>query len=59
MEKETTVTFRLPETEKLSPPILQLDEVDFAYSTDRLVFKKVDISASMESRICIVSFLLF
>ncbi|RXG51036.1 ATP-binding cassette sub-family F member 3 [Armadillidium vulgare] len=54
VEKETTVTFRLPETEKLSPPILQLDEVDFAYSTDRLVFKKVDISASMESRICIV-----
>jgi ATP-binding cassette subfamily F protein 3 len=34
--------------------ILRLDEVDFYFSKEKYVFKKVDISASMDSRICIV-----
>ncbi len=34
--------------------ILRLDEVDFYFSKDRYIFKKVDMSASMDSRICIV-----
>ena len=34
--------------------ILRLDEVDFYFSKERYIFKKVDMSASMDSRICIV-----
>ena len=43
------------EFEKLSPPILQLDEVEFYYAKEKPIFKKIDISATMESRTCIVS----
>lgn len=34
--------------------ILRLDEVSFYYTKDKYIFKNVDISASMDSRICIV-----
>ncbi|XP_060527981.1 ATP-binding cassette sub-family F member 3 [Cylas formicarius] len=53
--KEPEVVLRLPETEPLSPPILQLDEASFRYSADnRLIFSNVNLGATMESRICIV-----
>ncbi|XP_038061203.1 ATP-binding cassette sub-family F member 3-like [Patiria miniata] len=55
VEKESDVILRFPaEFEKLSPPILQLDEVAFYYSKDKPIFKKIDISANMESRTCMV-----
>lgn len=53
--KEAEVVLRLPETEPLSPPILQLNEVLFRYNKDRVIFSNVNIGATMESRICIVS----
>ena len=34
--------------------ILRLDEVDFYFNKDKYIFKKVDMSATVESRICIV-----
>jgi ATP-binding cassette subfamily F protein 3 len=40
--------------EKMNGTILRLDEVDFYFSKERYIFKKVDMSASMDSRICIV-----
>lgn len=46
---------RFPDNfEKLSPPILQLDEVDFYYSPDHRLFSGLNLSADLESRICIV-----
>lgn len=45
---------RFPEPEQLSSPILQLDEVSFAYSQGPLVLKKINLNANLESRICIV-----
>ncbi|KAL6104886.1 ATP-binding cassette sub-family F member 3 [Pungitius pungitius] len=55
LEKETEVTLRFPDNfEKLSPPILQLDEVEFYYSPDRPLFSGLNVSADLESRICIV-----
>lgn len=41
--------------EKLSPPILQLDELEFYYSPDQPLFSGLNLSADLESRICIVS----
>ncbi|XP_029137808.1 ATP-binding cassette sub-family F member 3 [Labrus bergylta] len=55
LEKETEVTLRFPDNfEKLSPPILQLDEVEFYYSADLRLFSGLNLSADLESRICIV-----
>ncbi|KAM6969817.1 ATP-binding cassette sub-family F member 3 [Aplochiton taeniatus] len=55
LEKETEVTLRFPDNfEKLSPPILQLDEVEFYYSPDHRLFTRLSVSADLESRICIV-----
>ncbi|XP_043240529.1 ATP-binding cassette sub-family F member 3-like [Amphibalanus amphitrite] len=52
---ESEVVLKFPPTEPLHPPILQLDEVDFRYPTgDKYIFRKVDLSTAMESRICIV-----
>ncbi len=52
---EGTVTLKFPEVDKLQPPILVLSEVAFKYEgTDRTIFRNVDLSATMESRICIV-----
>ncbi|XP_076451873.1 ATP-binding cassette sub-family F member 3-like [Babylonia areolata] len=54
VEKETEVVLKFPEVEKLSPPILQLDEVTFYYSSDKVLFTNACVNANMESRICIV-----
>ncbi|GBN40450.1 ATP-binding cassette sub-family F member 3 [Araneus ventricosus] len=56
VEKETSVVLRFPNPEFLQPPVLQLDEVFFAYpsSPDAIVLNNVNLSANMGSRICIV-----
>ncbi|CAE1242067.1 ABCF3 [Acanthosepion pharaonis] len=54
VEKETEVILKFPDCDKLSPPILQLDEIDFYYNKDKIIFKNICVNASMESRICIV-----
>ena len=51
------MNFRFPECDKLSPPILQLDDVTFYYNKDKILFDKVCVNANMDSRICIVSIL--
>lgn len=59
IEKEVDVVLRFPETEPLSPPILQLDEVLFRYNQGKIIFSNVNLSATLESRICIVSIFIF
>ena len=54
VEKESEVILRLPECDKLSPPIIQLDEVGFYYSKDKPIFENVCVNATMDSRVCIV-----
>ncbi|XP_055863987.1 ATP-binding cassette sub-family F member 3-like [Biomphalaria glabrata] len=53
-EKESEAVLRFNECDKLSPPILQLDDVTFYYNKDRILFNKVCVNANMDSRICIV-----
>lgn len=53
-EADDVVHFRLPETEKLSPPLLQLSEVTFGYSMDRILLRDVSFDVTMESRIAVV-----
>ncbi|XP_068150002.1 ATP-binding cassette sub-family F member 3 [Drosophila tropicalis] len=56
VEKETVVTLKFPEVEPLNPPVLAISEVSFRYQpTDPLpIFKGVNLSATSDSRICIV-----
>ncbi|GFN91712.1 ATP-binding cassette sub-family f member 3-like [Plakobranchus ocellatus] len=54
VEKESEVVLKFPECDKLSPPILQLDDVVFYYNKDKILFNKVCVNANMDSRICIV-----
>ncbi|XP_055015824.1 ATP-binding cassette sub-family F member 3 [Boleophthalmus pectinirostris] len=55
LEKESEVVLRFPDHfEKLSPPILQLDEVEFYYSPEQRLFTGLNLSADLDSRICIV-----
>jgi hypothetical protein len=54
-EREVEVVLKFPEAETLSPPILQINEVSFGYSSDRMIFSNVNLGATLESRICIVS----
>ncbi|XP_018010153.1 ATP-binding cassette sub-family F member 3 [Hyalella azteca] len=55
VEKESVVVFSFPDVDKLSPPILQLDEVSFRYSKDGPpIFQDVNLTTTMTSRTCIV-----
>lgn len=51
----TSTSCRFPDGfEKFSPPILQLDEVDFYYDPKHVIFSRLSVSADLESRICVV-----
>ncbi|XP_011497559.1 PREDICTED: ATP-binding cassette sub-family F member 3 [Ceratosolen solmsi marchali] len=55
MEKENEVTLHFPDVEPLNPPILQINEVSFRYTnTSEYLFTNVCLSATLQSRICIV-----
>ena len=52
---EPGVTLKFPEVEKMSGTILTLSEVAYRYNEEsRVIFSNVDLSATMQSRICIV-----
>ena len=53
-EEEATETFKLPETEKISPPVLQLTEVTFGYTPDKILLKGVNIDVGLDSRIAVI-----
>ncbi|KAK2706343.1 ATP-binding cassette sub-family F member 3-like [Artemia franciscana] len=54
VEKETEVVLRFQDAEPLNPPAVQLDEMSFGYTKDKILLKNVNLTASNESRICIV-----
>jgi len=43
-----------PNPEKISPPILRLDEAKIGWSDDKPLLKKVNINVDMETRIALV-----
>ena len=53
-ESEYVVHFQFPEVEKLSPPIVQMSNVSFGYSKDRILLHNVDLDVQLDSRIGIV-----
>lgn len=53
-EEDDIVTFKFPETDKISPPLLQLADVDFGYHKDRMLLKGVNIDVGLDSRIGLI-----
>ncbi|KAG7450763.1 ATP-dependent transporter [Guyanagaster necrorhizus] len=53
-EADETESFKFPETDKISPPVLQMNEVTFGYSPDKIILKGVNIDVGLDSRIAIV-----
>lgn len=53
-ESEYSVHFSFPEVEKLSPPIIQMSEVSFGYTKDKVLIRNVDLDVQLDSRIGIV-----
>lgn len=59
VEKELNVVLRFPEVEAVGGTLLRLDEVSFEYVPGKPIFSNVDISAGLDSRICIVGKVIF
>ncbi|KAK0207977.1 P-loop containing nucleoside triphosphate hydrolase protein [Desarmillaria ectypa] len=53
-EADETESFKFPETDKISPPVLQMNEVTFGYSPEKIILKGVNIDVGLDSRIAIV-----
>ncbi|KAH3674316.1 hypothetical protein WICMUC_003388 [Wickerhamomyces mucosus] len=53
-EEDKAITFKFPDPENLSPPILQLQDVSFGYNPKDLLLDHVDLDIQMDSRIAIV-----
>lgn len=53
-EAEYTVHFKFPDVEKLSPPIIQMTNVSFGYTPEKILLKHVDLDVQLDSRIGIV-----
>lgn len=54
-QKEYVVKFKFVNPAELSPPILGLHEVDFAYATHKpLIFKNLEFGVDLDTRIAIV-----
>lgn len=45
---------RFPDAEKISPPLLQLNEVTFGYTPDKIILKNANIDVGLDSRIAVV-----
>ncbi|GAB7363903.1 hypothetical protein MBLNU230_g4466t1 [Neophaeotheca triangularis] len=53
-ESVYTVHFKFPDVEKLSPPIIQMNNVSFGYTKDKPLLRNVDLDVQLDSRIGIV-----
>jgi ATP-binding cassette subfamily F protein 3 len=54
MLKDPTCIFMFPNPEKISPPIMRLDEARIGWTNDKALLKKVNINVDMETRIALV-----
>ena len=52
--EEEEESFLFPEVDKISPPLLQLSEVSFGYSREKLILKGVNIDIGLDSRMAVI-----
>ncbi len=52
--REYVVSMRFPEVNRLSPPVIEVMDVSFKYSTGPWIIRNAEFGIDLESRICIV-----
>lgn len=52
--KDYTVRFEFPDPGKLSSPIIQVDDASFGYHPDKILFKNLNFSIDMKSRVALI-----
>lgn len=52
--KDPTCVFIFPNPEKISPPIMRLDEAKVGWTQDKPLLKRVNINVDMETRVALV-----
>lgn len=52
--EDPSCVFLFPTPEKLSPPLLKIEEGDFHYKESNPIFKGINFGVDMDSRIAIV-----
>lgn len=50
-EDDKAITFKFPDPDGISPPIMQMHDVTFGYSPDKILLRNVEIDVQMDSRI--------
>ncbi|KAL7008940.1 hypothetical protein EMMF5_001687 [Cystobasidiomycetes sp. EMM_F5] len=53
-EEEDSMQFKFAEADKLSPPLLQLNEASFGYEPTKLILGGVNVDVGIDSRIGII-----
>lgn len=53
-EDEKLVNFQFANPEQLSPPILQMNDVTFGYTPERVIIRNINLDLRMDSRVAIV-----
>ncbi|KAL7419557.1 hypothetical protein Q5752_005468 [Cryptotrichosporon argae] len=53
-EDEDDESFKFPEPERISPPLLQLDEVSFSYRPEKPILRSVNFNVDFDSRIAVI-----
>ncbi|KAJ1509060.1 hypothetical protein HMI56_006986 [Coelomomyces lativittatus] len=52
--EEIQVTFSFPNPEKISPPVLQLRDVSFGYTPDKIIVRDVNLDVQLTARVAVV-----
>jgi len=53
-ESERMVYFKFGEPERVTPPIMQMEDVSFGYTPEKIVLEHVDFDLQMDSKIAVV-----
>jgi len=53
-ESERMVYFKFGEPERVTPPIMQMEDVSFGYVPDKIILEHVDFDLQMDSKIAVV-----
>jgi ATP-binding cassette subfamily F protein 3 len=51
---DPTVVFKFPDPEKISPPLMRLDEANIGYNMEKNVLEKVNDDIDLETRIALI-----
>ena len=52
--QDPSVVFMFPNPEKISPPLMRLDEANIGYNTKLTILEKVNINVDLETRIALI-----